>query len=85
MAMSEASKDRLYVVVKNIKDIEERTKEARRRGALYHPTNPSDAWFCEDCSVFGKGDEGCWSCGKEPTYTHYVPRWGGGAQRVGDA
>ena len=36
-------------------------------GALYHPTNPFDAWFCRSCHVFGRGGGSCWCCGETPS------------------
>lgn len=65
-----------------IDQLAERIQEARKRGALFHPTNPADNWFCPDCSVFGKGGNSCWSCGTPAIEYQYVPRFGGGAQSV---
>lgn len=65
-----------------IKALEEMIKEARIQNALFHPTNPPDAWFCTSCSVFGKGRPVCWSCDSTEVKTQWVPRMGGGAQSV---
>lgn len=54
--------------------------EARKRGALFHVTNPSDAWFCEECSVFGRDSKTCWCCGTTNVRMQWVPRFGGGSQ-----
>lgn len=65
-----------------IKALEVMIKEARTQGALFHPTNPVDAWYCVDCGVFGKGQPVCWSCDSTEVRTQWVPRMGGGAQSV---
>jgi hypothetical protein len=62
--------------------LEERIKEARTEGALFHPTNPIDSWYCKDCGVFGKGQPVCWSCDSTDVQVQWVPRFGGGAQNV---
>lgn len=63
--------------------LEIQIKMARMQGALYHPTNPADSWYC-DCGVFGKGKEDeCWACGSLELYFQWVPRFGGGAQTTG--
>lgn len=54
--------------------------EARKQGALYHVTNPADAWFCEQCSVFGRDSDTCWCCGSKDIRMQWVPRFGGGSQ-----
>lgn len=64
----------------NLASLESVMKEARSFGALFHVTNPADAWFCTDCNVFGKGETVCWSCGSADVRFHWVPRWGGGSQ-----
>ena len=51
-------------------------------GALYHPTNPFDAWFCRSCHVFGRGGGSCWCCGDSAVERQWVPRFGGGAETV---
>lgn len=61
--------------------LESQIKKAREQGALYHPTNPHDAWYCIECSVFGRGQLRCWSC-DGPVHAQWVPRMGGGAQSV---
>ena len=65
-----------------IRALEDMIKEARVQGALFHPTNPPDAWYCVDCGVFGKGKSVCWSCDSTEVKTQWVPRMGGGAQSV---
>jgi len=67
---------------KRLADLESRIREAREKGALYHPTNPPDAWYCDRCCVFGSGGISCWSCEKDDVQWQYVPRWGGGSQTV---
>lgn len=62
--------------------LDEQIKHAKSNGALYHPTNPKDAWFCV-CGVFGRGGSECWSCESQDIYWQYVPRFGGGAQQSG--
>ena len=54
--------------------------EARKHGALFHVTNPADAWFCTNCSVFGRDIPVCWSCGTKDVRMQWVPRFGGGSQ-----
>ena len=46
--------------VRRLAELEETIREARSVGALYHPTNPFDAWFCRSCHVFGRGGGSCW-------------------------
>lgn len=67
---------------KRLADLEAHIRQAREQGALYHPTNPADAWYCGRCSVFGKGEMVCWSCEKDDISPQWVPRWGGGSQSV---
>lgn len=57
-------------------------KEARLVGAMYHPSNPRDSWYC-DCGVFGRGETECWSCGASELNWQWVPRFGGGVQTTG--
>ncbi len=33
---------------RRLAELEETIREARSVGALYHPTNPFDAWFCRE-------------------------------------
>jgi hypothetical protein len=66
-------------------DLEIKIKLARINGAMYHPTNPIDAWYC-DCGVFGRGrDTECWACGRSENelFFQWIPRFGGGAQTTG--
>lgn len=65
-----------------IQILEQRMREAREQGALFHVTNPADSWYCKACCVFGKGGTQCWSCNTTDVALQYVPRWGGGCQTV---
>lgn len=65
-----------------IEELERRIKDARGKGAMFHPTNPPDAWYCNDCNVFGRGRISCWSCDSKDLMWQYIPRWGGGAQQA---
>lgn len=65
-----------------IEELDAAIKRARSYGALYHPTNPHNAWFCDKCCVFGKDDLKCWVCGSTDINRQWVPRFGGGAQTV---
>lgn len=65
-----------------VANLAERIKEARDKGALFHPTNPADSYYCTECDVFGKAGEACWCCDSILIQWQYVPRWGGGAQTV---
>lgn len=64
-----------------IRALEEMIREARVQGALFHPTNPHDSWYC-DCGVFGRGGSICWACDSLDIHYQWVPRMGGGAQTV---
>ena len=68
--------------VRRLAELEETIREARAVGALYHPTNPFDAWFCRSCHVFGRGGGTCWCCGDSTVERQWVPRFGGGAETV---
>ncbi len=63
----------------SLKQIADQIGIARSHGALYHPSNPLDSWFCTSCSVFGRGETRCWSCDGEVEFK-WVPLFGGGAQ-----
>lgn len=65
-----------------LQKLEKQIKEAREHGALYHPTNPADAWFCKNCGVFGKEGNVCWCCDSASIEWRWVPRFGGGAETV---
>lgn len=65
-----------------LQELDIKIKHARSMGALYHPTNPKNAWYCE-CGVFGKAEEECWNCGNTELNWQYIPRFGGGAQHTG--
>ena len=85
--MSNSNSNRLYIAQPPNnrlfnEQLDQKMKEARSKGALYHLTNPPDAWFCNECGVFGKGFSECWSCGSTNLEFQFVPRWGGGAQTV---
>lgn len=67
---------------RRLAELEETIREARSVGALYHPTNPFDAWFCRSCNVFGRGSGSCWCCGDSAVERQWVPRFGGGAETV---
>ena len=67
---------------RRLAELEETIREARSVGALYHPTNPFDAWFCRECHVFGRGGGACWCCGVGAVERQWVPRFGGGAETV---
>ena len=67
---------------RRLAELEETIREARSVGALYHPTNPFDAWFCRTCHVFGRGGGSCWCCGDGTVERQWVPRFGGGAETV---
>jgi hypothetical protein len=67
---------------RRLAELEETIREARAVGALYHPTNPFDAWFCRTCHVFGRGGGVCWCCGDSAVERQWVPRFGGGAETV---
>ena len=67
---------------RRLAELEETIREARSVGALYHPTNPFDAWFCRGCHVFGRGGGSCWCCGDSGVERQWVPRFGGGAETV---
>jgi hypothetical protein len=67
---------------RRLAELEETIREARSVGALYHPTNPFDAWFCRSCHVFGRGGGSCWCCGDDAVERQWVPRFGGGAETV---
>ncbi len=67
---------------RRLAELEETIREARSVGALYHPTNPFDAWFCRSCHVFGRGGGSCWCCGDSAVERQWVPRFGGGAETV---
>lgn len=68
----------------SIDRLDQEMKHARSCGALFHPTNPVDAWHCVQCGVFGRGEKFCWSCdSKEHMKFQWVPRFGGGSQNVG--
>lgn len=66
----------------NLEKLDKRMKDARIRGALFHPTNPADSWMCPECDVFGKTGDSCWCCGSILVEWQYVPRFGGGAMTV---
>lgn len=53
-------------------------KHAKSSGALYHITNPVDAWLCNECFVFGRGGNECWSCESKNLSWQYIPRFSGG-------
>jgi len=63
-------------------DLDAAVRAARLSGALYHPNNPSDAWFCRRCQVFGRGGSACWCCGTTAVERHWIPSFGGGAESV---
>lgn len=65
-----------------LKNLEENIKLARINGAMYHPTNPTDAWYCT-CGTFGRGETECWFCGNTDLNWQWVPRFGGGVQTTG--
>jgi hypothetical protein len=67
---------------RRLAELEETIREARSVGALYHPTNPFDAWFCRSCHVFGRGGGSCWCCDDDAVERQWVPRFGGGAETV---
>ena len=64
-------------------DLESKIKAARVEGALFHPTNPQEAWYCRKCCVFGKGGAECWSCGSVEIDMQWIPRVSGGSQSTG--
>lgn len=68
--------------VQAVTNLADRIKEARDKGALFHPTNPADNYYCTECDVFGKSGDSCWCCDSILIQWQYVPRWGGGAQTV---
>jgi len=63
-------------------EVDDVVQAARRLGALYHPTNPMDAWFCRRCQVFGFGGRDCWSCGTTALDRQWIPALGGGSESV---
>lgn len=63
-------------------ELDEKIKHARSVSALFHPTNPIDAWHC-DCGVFGRQETECWACGNDELDWQYIPRFSGGTQTTG--